>query len=218
MADDLPFKTPVVIPYTSTLPEFNNFDPGVISSPSEGGMNAEEEKAFLMEVGQDFVEGGFVPIPLVGKRPITRGWQNITLNNAMRNLENSSGYNNLGLLTGKSGGITVVDIDNSETVKGSEYFERILKEAGIKYPDTYTVATGGGGTHLYFNYVGDKLLSAPLRDGSTRFHIDIKNDGGQVVAPGSIHPDTRKEYSISNNHPIIDMSPSLLSVIYKYQH
>src|SRR3990167_1581798 len=207
---ELPFKQPVIIPQGKGLLEFEGF---VI--PEEVGEGNERE--YLLELAQQFLDNDFIPIPLVGKRPIVSEWQKITPKTSMRILEKTTGFDNLGLLTGESGGITVIDIDNSDKEKGSDYFERILREARLRYPDTYTVATGGGGTHLYFNYVGNGLLSAPLREGKTRFHIDIKNNGGQIVAPGSIHPTTGKEYLVTNDSAPIDMSDRLSQVLRKYQ-
>ena len=55
---------------------------------------------------------------------------------------------------------------------------------------TATVATGGGGWHLYYRHPGHPLLPAlPGHAG-----VDVKADGGYVVAPPSIHPDTGRPY------------------------
>ena len=51
---------------------------------------------------------------------------------------------------------------------------------------TATVATGGGGWHLYYRHPGHPLPPAlPGRAG-----VDVKADGGYVVAPPSVHPGT----------------------------
>ena len=51
---------------------------------------------------------------------------------------------------------------------------------------TAAVATGGGGWHLYYRHPGGPLLAAlPGRAG-----VDVKADGGYVVAPPSVHPGT----------------------------
>lgn len=210
---ELIFKQPIIIPEDTPLPEFEGFTVPEYTD----GEDLSETREYLLELAQQFLDSDYVPIPLVGKRPIVAEWQKITTKTAKGILERTTGFDNLGLLTGKTGGITVIDIDNSAEDKGSDYFKQILREARLRYPDTYTVATGGGGTHLYFNYVGDGLLSAPLRDGKTRFHIDIKNNGGQVVAPGSIHPVTGKEYLVTNSSAPIDMPDRLFQVLRKYQ-
>lgn len=75
---------------------------------------------------------------------------------------------NIGIVTGKISGITVVDVE-----EGGEWKH---------LPRTATVATGGGGYHLYYKYaegVGNSVRVAPL--------TDIRGDGGYVVAPPSLH-------------------------------
>ena len=52
-------------------------------------------------------------------------------------------------------------------------------------PKTIRVKTGGGGEHIYFRLpAGDRKWPKELAEG-----IDLKGEGGQVVAPDSIHPD-----------------------------
>jgi len=78
------------------------------------------------------------------------------------------------IITGEISGIIVLDIDG-EVGKSSI--------AGKDLPITPTVKTGKG-MHYYFKYpnfpVGNKIKVLP--------GIDIKGDGGYVVAPPSVHP------------------------------
>lgn len=79
---------------------------------------------------------------------------------------------NVGVVTGKVSGVTVVDID---TYKGGDI---------SKFPETYTVRTGNGGYHLYYIYEAGLTISA-----NAYAHlpgVDIRNDGGFVVAPPSV--------------------------------
>jgi len=86
---------------------------------------------------------------------------------------------NFGVITGKENDIVVVDLDFYKDgdpplwVKafGDDYIEKF---------DTFTVMTGRGGIHLYFKYDPQIKTTA-----SADFSIDIKNDGGYVVAPYS---------------------------------
>ena len=86
---------------------------------------------------------------------------------------------NIGIATGNVSKLTVLDVDPRND--GFEELREIEKKYG-GFPETVKAATGGDGTHLYFRYVGEKT-SKELRQG-----IDIKSDGGYVVAPPSIHP------------------------------
>ncbi|MGQ9553392.1 MAG: phage/plasmid primase, P4 family, partial [Anaerolineae bacterium] len=45
------------------------------------------------------------------------------------------------------------------------------------------VLTGGGGDHFYFRHPGKPVKSGPIAPG-----LDLKGDGGYVIAPPSIHP------------------------------
>ena len=81
---------------------------------------------------------------------------------------------NIGIVTGKISDITVVDVDvksgGLETIKT------------LALPATLTAKTGGGGWHYYYRYTPD------IQTGSGRLTgIDIRNDGGYVVAPPSMH-------------------------------
>ena len=70
---------------------------------------------------------------------------------------------NIGIVTGKISGITVIDFDlDSEDYK--------------TFPETLTVRTGSGGYHLYYQYY-------PIRNKTGILpHVDIRGDGGYVVA------------------------------------
>ena len=86
----------------------------------------------------------------------------------------------LAIRTGTAAGLAVVDIDPRN---GGQIDPALMTP-------TATVATGGGGWHLYYRYPGGPLLPAlPGRAG-----VDVKADGGYVVAPPSIHPGTGRRY------------------------
>jgi hypothetical protein len=74
-------------------------------------------------------------------------------------------------------------------------------------PPTRCVRTGSGGWHLYYRHPGG-ALAAKLHghDG-----IDLKADGGYVVAPPSVHPDTGKAYQRIGDRAVIEMPPPLVA-------
>lgn len=81
-----------------------------------------------------------------------------------------------GIETG--GGLLVVDIDCKKGVDGYASLD------GRDMPDTYAVKTPTGGAHLYYSYdpeihVGNRVGVLP--------GVDIRADGGMVVAAGSPH-------------------------------
>ena len=87
---------------------------------------------------------------------------------------------NVGIVTGAESGIVVIDIDPRHD--GDKSLDAIEANYG-KLPATATVCTGGGGFHFYFQHPGGTIRSrTDVFPG-----IDIKADGGYVVAPPSNH-------------------------------
>jgi hypothetical protein len=95
---------------------------------------------------------------------------------------------NVGIATGAASGLVVVDLD---LPRGGRESLRALLAAGRELPATLRSYTGGRGLHLFYaqprgmrvpNAVG-RLggISDPLTG------IDLRGDGGYVVAPPSLH-------------------------------
>lgn len=85
---------------------------------------------------------------------------------------------NVGLRTGD--GLVVVDIDPAH---GGMASLRALEAAMGRIPPTLAVRTGGAGLHLYFSS-GDAIRNSA---GALGPGIDIRGDGGYVIAPPSWH-------------------------------
>jgi hypothetical protein len=104
----------------------------------------------------------------------------------------------LAIRTGTVAGLAVVDIDprNGGGV-----------DVGLM-PATACVATGGGGWHLYYRHPGGALAPA-LAD---RLGVDVKADGGYVVAPPSVHPRTGRPYRWVRDRPMTEMAPALVAL------
>ncbi|MGV8954800.1 MAG: bifunctional DNA primase/polymerase [Cypionkella sp.] len=84
---------------------------------------------------------------------------------------------NVGIATGAASGFVVLDIDPRN---GSDDTLAELQKQHGKIPDTATQLTGGGGYHYLFAYDGQRLRS-PGRG------LDVKGDGGYIVAEPSTH-------------------------------
>jgi len=87
---------------------------------------------------------------------------------------------NVGLVTGRTSGIFVVDIDGEE---GDKSLLSIQQASYI--PDTLRVKTARG-WHLFFQYppTGEVRNSA----GQLGTGLDVRGEGGYVIAPPSVHP------------------------------
>jgi len=112
---------------------------------------------------------------------------------------------NIGILTGEKSGIFVVDIDPKNG--GDESIAELLKDK--QFPDTSTVRTGSGGSHIFFNYPDEKIKT---RRGFPGAGIDICSNGGYVVAAPSIHPNGTP-YQWTNNHHLSDAPQWLLDLL-----
>ena len=175
---------------------------------------AEEELPSLVEIAQLALDMGFVPIPIIGKKPILPRWQQTTRQTAMRKVQQAvetGAANNIGILTGAPSNVVVVDVDVAKG--GLDFWNQLVAEHGL--PETFTVKTGGGGLHVYF--VMDER-TATLRNATAAIKgrgIDLKSNGGQVVFPGSLH-ESGNYYEIingvdeENNEIIIASMPSWL--------
>jgi hypothetical protein len=109
----------------------------------------------------------------------------------------------IGIRTGMIGGIWVLDADipkrrEDGTMSGDGIAE--LKQLEAKFgplPETYTVKTPRGGYHYYFKMPDGVTIK---NDASTKVGpgIDVRGEGGHVVAPPSMMADGRKYEAIDN--------------------
>lgn len=92
---------------------------------------------------------------------------------------------NVAIVTGGVSGLVVVDIDPAHG--GAQSLVELEREHG-PLPPTVEATTGGGGRHLYFVHPGGELRNkVGLAAG-----IDLRGDGGYIVAPPSLHVSGRR--------------------------
>lgn len=114
-----------------------------------------------------------------------------------------------GVAIATGNGLVVIDVDPKSG--GEDGFEKML--AGRKLPDTVVVLTGGGGRHYYF-----AAPRIPIKNRVGVFPgVDVRSDGGYVVAPPSRHQNGR-EYafemsSVAGEVQLAHMPDWLLSLI-----
>ena len=129
-------------------------------------------------------EKGFSVIPLKQgeKNPIIPSWKEYQTRRATEDelIEwfGEDSKNNIGIVTGKVSGIAVVDLDSEEAI-------RFARENS--FSKTPCVRTGKG-YHLYYAYE-EGIRNFQKRDDLP--DIDLRGDGGYIVAPPSIHPSGR---------------------------
>jgi hypothetical protein len=162
-----------------------------------------------------YLEIGWPVIPLIArtKRPLVR-WTEFQ--NRRPSASELEGWLvrwpdlNIGIVTGAAAGLVVLDIDPKHG--GAESLNELEAHHGA-LPPTVEALTGGGGRHLYFRHPGGTLHNlVGLAAG-----IDLRGDGGYIVAPPSIHPSGRA-YEWRSGHapgemPLDFMPESLLRLV-----
>jgi Bifunctional DNA primase/polymerase, N-terminal len=82
--------------------------------------------------------------------------------------------------TGSVSDLSVVDLDVRGGARGFQSWNELIAKYG-EAPETLTAETRSGGRHLYFRFVpGSRCSASKLGPG-----IDIRSDGGCVIAPPS---------------------------------
>ena len=102
----------------------------------------------------------------------------------------------------RASGIVVLDLDRKHGVDGIATLDALRAEQGQPWPATFTVATAGGGLHLYFTAPPDRVVVNTI--GLLGHGVDVRapgrTSGGYVIGPGSIVGG--RAYTIDRDLPI----------------
>lgn len=134
------------------------------------------------------MEAGYEIVPLNGKVPAEKAWLtklSLTREQAVERLFSGQ---NVGVRLQPSD--LVLDVDPRNGGSDAE-LERFAADLKIDLSDFPHVVTGAGGHHFYMKVPEDFLAVGKVPGYSG---LDLKAYGGQVVAPGSLHPETGKSY------------------------
>ncbi|MDA8163284.1 MAG: AAA family ATPase [Desulfobacteraceae bacterium] len=139
----------------------------------------EEGRPTLLDWARGYLTRGFSIIPVTRgtKKPALSSWREFQERRVTDKEVNAwfgNGSNGIGIVTGVISGIAVVDLDGPEAVAFAKAHD---------FPPTPLVKTGKG-YHAYYRY------SAGVRNFQKRDDlpgIDLRGDGGFVVAPPSVH-------------------------------
>jgi KaiC/GvpD/RAD55 family RecA-like ATPase len=150
---------------------------------------------------------------LVGKNPNVGGasWQN--QRHSWEEAEEwlANGYN-YGVMGG-IGGVIIIDGDSQAII------DAVLRHL----PTTFTILTGSGKMHFYFfcseidkkvifndnlfpSLFTDEEIVDSVMKGKDPHYGEIIVKGFQAVGPGSIHPDTKKEYEVLIDEKIVSVT------------
>lgn len=130
-----------------------------------------------------------IPIPPGRKHPAVAAWQRegTTDEAKIRHWWIKAPYYGIGIVCGPTSGVWVLDVDNANGKQGDESLIDLLDAYG-PLPATYEVITGSGGRHLYFAWPDDGSDIRNDQSGRLGTDLDVRGEGGQVLAPPTIHP------------------------------
>ena len=146
-----------------------------------------------IDLWRQLAEKGFSMIPGNGKAPIEKDWTKWCHVRRPFNRSDFLGHNAL-VACGPASGALVLDADDLVL------FGRVGTKNGWSLPPTFTVETGSGTDHYYYQYPNDGQVYG--NRAFKKLGFDLRGDGGCVVAAGSIHPDTGRAYFITKDVPL----------------
>jgi hypothetical protein len=130
---------------------------------------------------------GWRVVPNAGKVPIVVNWTEAGTTEPDQIVAWWEAHPEAGvsIVCGAASGLFVIDVDEHGPISGSDSLADLEASYG-PLPDTPRVLTGGGGQHIYFRWpvVGTIRNDAGRRLGPG---LDVRAEGGQVVAPPSRH-------------------------------
>jgi hypothetical protein len=96
---------------------------------------------------------------------------------------------NIGIATGRRAGFWVLDVDDKpeEGKHGPEELASLIAQHG-PLPSTAQQITGGGGRQLFFAWPATGAEIRNTTDLAGHSGLDVRGEGGYIVAPPSIHP------------------------------
>lgn len=151
----------------------------------------------MMEQALSYISRGWAVFPCKNKIPLTaHGYKDASsdaelVKQMFKGLQNP----NVAIATGKMSGIFVVDIDVKNGARGDDSLRELEREHG-ELPHTVEALTWSGGRHIFFKYPGKGIgCKTGIRPG-----IDIRGDGGYVIAPPSIIEGKTYAWEVSH-HP-----------------
>ena len=151
-----------------------------------------------------YIDCGFSLVKCINKIPIEKGWPN---------KEYDPFYEpeacNHGVVLRKEH--LVIDVDPRHYDEGDKPLRRLCKDLGIVI-DTFTTETGGGGYHVYLKKPKDIKVKHTMKKYPG---LEFKSYGKKVIAAGSLHPDTHKQYTIIHKSPsqLQEAPPELLKLL-----
>ncbi len=120
---------------------------------------------------------------------------------------------NVGVCTGRASGLVVLDVDVRH--RGEASLET-LEATYDRLPPTLTAYSGGGGRHLYFQHPGGHIPNGTQLGGLSG--LDVRGDGGYIVAPPSLHQSGQSYRWKEPLHPLAALPGWLCELLAPPEH
>jgi len=168
------------------------------SQPQESASSPAESKR---ETARTYAERGWPVFPCKpgGKTPITpAGFKDASTDpEQISRWWRDHPQANIGIPTGAAG-LVVVDVDVKNGASGLESLQALVAELGPEIAETAVARTPSGGRHYIYRANGHSLRNSAGRLGPG---LDVRAEGGYIIAPGSQTPQGSYEW-ITNCEPV----------------
>jgi hypothetical protein len=167
-------------------------------------------KTTSLEWALRYAELGLRVIPIVRKHkmPAMEGWRDAATDSSVTIRgwwEGGFRACDVGIVTGAGSDIFVLDVDPGRG--GEEALASLVREHG-PLPDTVECLTGGRGTHHYFR-MPEGIDIRNATDVAGYRGLDVRGEGGFVVAPPSVHESDRSyEWEASSTIGEVEIAPA----------
>lgn len=150
-------------------------------------MNSPNSSAGTADAAAALAAAGWRVFPLkpVSKLPAIKGWPTLATSDVATVVNWWKQWPNAGIAIATGGGVAVLDVDCKNGAQGYASLAAIEAAHG-PLPPTLTVDTPSGGRHYYFAAQGLRTSAGQLAVG-----LDIRGEGGYVVAPPTVLADGR---------------------------
>ena len=140
----------------------------------------------ILKAAHWYAKRGWAVLPCKGKAPLTRhGWQDATRDPAIiAQWWERWPDANVAIAT-EPAGLVVVDVDVKDDAPGLDSWADLRRELGLQ-GETVTCETPTGGLHVYYRGNGHAIGCSA---GKLAPGLDVRAQGGYVLAPPSVHPD-----------------------------
>ena len=140
----------------------------------------------MLDAALSYAHLGLAVFPLVegAKNPATaKGFKNASTDEkTVRTWWTRNPNYNIGIACGNGTMVIDLDVDEAKDEDGTTTLRKWEDDNG-KLPETATAVTGRGGLHMLYRIDGEVRCSA-----NPKLGVDVRGDGGYIVAPPSIHP------------------------------